>query len=1088
MTNLENYTNLHVHSHLSNLSSPDCVTTEFQLVERALSLGMKSLALTEHGNTLSKWAFNTYCIKAGIKPIHGVEAYFVKDINEIVTKTITVRGKEKVVEQKDDTNAHLLILAKNRNGLRQINKITSESFMYGFYKKPRIDIEMINRILNPKDIIITTACIAGVVSRYGESIIQIFDKFIQEGNFYLEVQPHNTELQINYNKQLLTYADKYNLPIVVGNDTHAIDDTTIQIRDGYVKSKKIFYDDENGWYVDFPTVQDVYTRLVNQNIYTSSQLHQAISNTNVIADKCESYSITEYELKIPVLKTMRHLSKEERYLLLEKLVYEKYNTYKLEGNVHNEQLYLDSLSYELGEIKKCGMADYFLLHYEIVNLAVSKYGGVITSTGRGSCVSYITNFFLGFTALDKLKFPELPLFADRFMSAERILLSKTAPDLDINVAEQEPFVLAVKELLGEDNSYKMIAIGLYQIKSAWKLFCRIDNIDPQIANDVSKGIENYEKDYKYKDEDQEIDVKDYIPIQYLETFKKSENVRKITDNVKVHPCSLILSPSSVMEEIGLISVGKEGSREIVAGISGSMAEKLGYLKSDILTVSVVDIVDKIYKKIGIPKHTPSQLRQLCDITKKEYYIYASGNTFEVNQFTSPRTVEICKEFIPSNIIELSLLVAAIRPSCISLIDSITKRKVKTLGLEKLDNLLSASTNHLGSYLIYQEQIMQILQFAGIPIKDTYDIIKAISKKKIEVIHNAKGQFISGMIDKLQKDGESYTKSQDIANELWDIIENSANYGFNAGHALSVAIDSLYIAFLKTNYFEETYSTLLEYYTLGKKRDVSKISSCKKELEKLNTKVLPIRIGQDNTHFKNTNNEFTQSILAVKGTNVELGEILKNIDTNSLIEIYNTIKSVKNEDTNRASCNKRHWNILCEIGYFGDTTNSKKASILIPLLYDKIYTKKQMRETSLAKLQDELGIKIDLGAYCMKRTAKTYYLDESKKTKLIDSIYEAIDIEDYTIKEKILNEVNNYGYLSSPENYIKSNIFTGTVVAISKKNNSIMINTLSGNNTWVCISPEEIDKIKRKQTIIIMKTEAVNHKGKIGIKAIEYITY
>jgi len=215
----------------------------------------------------------------------------------------------------------------------------------------------------------------------------------------------------------------------------------------------------------------------------------------------------------------------------------------------------------------------------------------------------------------------------------------------------------MKELLGEENVYPFVSFGLYQVKSAWKLFSRMNNVAPAIANDISKAIEEYDKAIKYADEDEKENIypEDFIPHKYINLFNESKEMRSVIDSVKKHACGYICSPVNVRENIGVITVGKD--REPVAAIEGVLADKLGYIKNDILVVSIVDILDKIYKKIGIQQHSPAELLELCDNNQAVWDIYSSGTTFEVNQMGAPRTINFLKQFVPKNIYDLSATVA-----------------------------------------------------------------------------------------------------------------------------------------------------------------------------------------------------------------------------------------------------------------------------------------------------------------------------------------------------------------------------------------------------------------------------------------------
>lgn len=639
----------------------------------------------------------------------------------------------------------------------------------------------------------------------------------------------------------------------------------------------------------------------------------------------------------------------------------------------------------------------------------------------------------------------------------------------------------MKELLGEENVYPFVSFGLYQVKSAWKLFSRMNNVAPAIANDISKAIEEYDKAIKYADEDEKENIypEDFIPHKYINLFNESKEMRSVIDSVKKHACGYICSPVNVRENIGVITVGKD--REPVAAIEGVLADKLGYIKNDILVVSIVDILDKIYKKIGIQQHSPAELLELCDNNQPVWDIYSSGTTFEVNQMGAPRTINFLKQFVPKNIYDLSATVAVIRPGAMSVINRIRDREHYTYNIEEIDKLLSEHVGSESPAILYQESIMAILSLAGFSVGEAYNILKLISKKKEDLIKEKEEPFKIGMAKRY-----SISEEHTAIKSLWTQIVDAGRYAFNVPHSLATALDSLYMAYLKVTYPVETYTTLLEYYSLGKKRDVGKVSGCKKELEKIGEKVLPISIGQDNTHFSKSPQGYTQSMLALKGANEYLAEALRDIDpTQPLISIYEQIKSIKSEETDRSPINRKHWRILCKINYF--PTNNKKAEILVPYLYDKVYTKKQFRQTSLDKIYEELGVRFSIDDYCNRKTAKTYYLHPDKKMELCQYIYDMVNIPAYTEREAIQNEIEVYGFLSDAIEYLKLGYIVGQIKQVGHKNSSVKVELPNEKVVDIGITGD-INLIKKDMNIICLDYSKKIIGNKLFINTNNYVVY
>ena len=1077
------YCSIHSHDDGSNIISPDVAIGTETLILKAKENGCKAIAITNHGNTVTKFLANSLCKKHGIQYILGVESYFVLDINSTSVKK-DKNGKETTT--KDRSNSHMVILAKTAEGIKQINRIVSHSNVEGFYGKPRIDLDSIRKFLNPKDIIISSACIGSFLVKYGFELIEEFHSFIKEGSFYLEIAYHPNNRQKEYNRKLREYSQKYGIPLVVGLDVHGTDSDTAFYRQEFLKGKKIVYEGEEEWYIDFPSYDEIVLRFLNQGVFSEDEIIQALEQTNEIADKCEPYNITQYKLKVPLPIKYRTFTEEQRKDKLKEIVYNRLNELIFVGeiNANDFDKYDKEIEWELNEINTCNMQDYFLLNYDVIKLGKEKFGGVLTFTGRGSSPGFIVNMFLGFTAIDRLQFPDFPILPERFLTANRVIESHTCPDIDMNMADPKPFELATKELLGDNMCYPMIALGKFQVKSSWKMYSKVKNIPFDIANNVSDCIETFTKAKKYASEEEQenIDILDFIPQEYIEIFNGSKDLRGIIDNIKPHACGYLVSPDDIIENIGLIRVGKDDNDEaiICAGIDGYTAtDVLGYVKNDYLTVSVVDIINKIYKEVGIPQPTPRKLLEDCEKNPKIWDIYANGQTYEVNQFSSADTITKCKKFLPKNISDLSVIVAGIRPGAISIISKIVNREKFEFGSKNIDDILYKQTG-IGSFMLYQESLMKILEWIGTPQNDTYKLMKSIGRKNKKNIDLYKKDFIERTSNKLIEENSTYEESKDISKKLWDVVENSASYSFNASHSMAVALDSLYIAHAKIMYFKETYAVLLKYYLEGSKRDLAKTARCKIELKSLGYDLLPPKLGQDNTKFSLIGNGFTQSLMSAKSMNQPVIEFLSTLkeDTN-FFDVYVAMKS--KEEGERSVGNKRIWDVLCKVEYFSNQTSGKKALRYIPTIYEKIFTKKQFRETSMQALAEALNFPIlenviDINKYISRKTAKTYYLDEAKKIQFCTDVYNALPNDDCSPREKIQNEIDCFGYLAS--DFSKDKIFSCLIKAVSYKNKSVLLLTSNGGEVWNDIQENdvEISSLKKGMTLVIFESKQKIVKG------------
>lgn len=413
--------------------TPDSAASYEDYAKRAVELGHKVISSVEHGWQGYYYQCYELAQKYNLKFIFGAEAYWVKDRNkeyeEIDPKTNSPKlNKDGTVKtSKDKTNGHIILLAKNENGRRSINKILSIANENGYYFKPRVDLELLLS-LPANDVVVTTACVAyWQYEDIDDITLQLFKHF--GNNFYLEIQYHNTDKQRLISKRTLELSKKYNIPMIVGLDSHYIYPEQADERQYILEAKHMRYEDEDGWYMDYPDDATVMKRFLQQGVFSQEQIQQAMDNTDVLIT-FEDYAINNpvfsKDIKLPTLYP--ELSQEQRNKKYSTLISKLFKEYIKTNNITGDEYkrYFDGVKMEVQTVKDTGMADYFLLDYEIVKKAISM-GGVLTDTGRGSSVGYFTNTLLGFSKVDRFKSP-ITLYPERFISKTRILETHSLPD------------------------------------------------------------------------------------------------------------------------------------------------------------------------------------------------------------------------------------------------------------------------------------------------------------------------------------------------------------------------------------------------------------------------------------------------------------------------------------------------------------------------------------------------------------------------------------------------------------------------------------------------------------------------------------
>ena len=995
--------NYHRHTSYSNIYIADSAATNEDYAKRAVELGHKVLSSVEHG--WQGYYFETYELakKYNLKFIFGAEAYWVKDRHE-----------------KDRTNGHIILLAKNEKGRQAINEVLSTANEDGYYFRPRVDLELL-LTLPPDDVMVTSACIAFWHYDDIEEIVQkLHDHF--KSNFYLEIQYHNTEAQINLNRRILDLSQKYGIEMIVGMDSHYIYPEQAKERDYILAAKNIRYEDEDGWFMDYPDDETTMQRFLTQKVFTREQIQQAMDNTDVLLT-FENYDVLPdgtpnpiftKDIKLPTLYDGAHiidgklfpkLTQEERNKEYSKLITRLYKEYLKTAHISPSQydVYLEGIGNEVRTVKDTNMSDYFLIDYYIVKRALEK-GGILTRSGRGSSVGYMTNTLLGFSKVDRFQSP-IRLYPERFISKSRILETKSLPDIDLNWGTPEIAEEAQEEILGKDHAYPMIAFGTAKKKSAFKLYARAQNMDFELANTISAQIEKYDDALKYADDDErdEINIYDYVDEAYHSYIDASQKYWGIIMDKKKAPCSYLLYNGSIRREIGLIKCKSESTKKeyITAVIDGAIAENYKFLKNDILKVDVVSLIDKIYRRIGIEPHSVSELMELVQNDPKVWDIYAKGLTVGVNQCEKASTTRKVMRYQPKNVSELAAFIAAIRPAFKSMYSKLENRESFSYGIPAFDRILQ--TKELPqSFILYQEQTMNTLNYAGFPIDECYGIIKAIAKKHPEKVRPLKDRFITGFKQRIMDDDHvPEAEAQENSEKVWQIISDSCGYGFNSAHAYCMALDSLYNAWQKANYPYEFYEVLLQVFSDKGKKD--KVAELKQEMFRgFGISEGKFKFGADNRKFlaDPEHHVIYPSLLSIKGLSQGCANDLYDVaKKNTFTDFYSAWKVIRK----KKSLNNGKINTLIQIGYFDEFAPIGKIEQFMKAL-DALFERSQFAKDAVPQEYKDLICKYS------EETEKQYRKFDYDAA--LSELWSTLPDTDISLNQRLNYELQNLGYVKT----------------------------------------------------------------------------
>ena len=926
------------------MATLDCVVKNTDYIERSLELGCKNFFTTQHGWSGKFLEAYDLCKKNNLKMVYGAELYMVKDRKE-----------------KDNSNYHIIIIAKNQDGFYELNEIMSESNRSGFYYKPRIDIELIKR-LNPNNFFITSACVGGIL-RPSDDMKTLFEAVYGHfgKNFYLEVQNHPFDIQINHNRNMLMLKQHYNMQIIHANDSHYIYPEQAKDRVKFLKGKGINYGDEDSFVLDFPDYDTVVERYKKQGLLSDWQIKEAMDNT-LIFDECEELHFDK-EIKMPTIYP--NYTQEEKDKELAKHLSEKWDREKVNVDKSRWQEYQKGIAFEYKIVKDTQMADYFLFNEKMVELAKEKYGGVLSRTGRGSAVSFYINKLLGFTEIDRFTAP-VPLYPTRFMSTARILETRSLPDIDQNWADVSAPILASKELLGEDGIYYMYALGTMKESSAFRNLCRAYDIPMDEYNEVGKNLDAFRNDKKWKpiiDEAQ----------KYIGTI----------ESISPSPCSFVLSNKPLPRELGLIRVGNE----LCACIDGYTSDVWKFLKNDYLTVKVWKIISDFYKMIGQPIPNIRELLQKVD--DRTWKLYEDGMTATLNQADTDISTSMLKRYKPQTDAEMSAFVAAIRPGFASLVNTFLDREPYSTGVTEIDDILQPSYH----FMLYQESIMAFLVWCGMKEDHTYDIIKKISKKKFtpEAKEELRQELLLGYKAKLG--------TEEGFDEVWQVVDDAARYSFNAAHAVSVAYDSIYGAEAKEHHPLEYFTTVLNEY----QSDNEKTSRIIAELDYFGIHLENIKFGKSKSEYtfdRNTNTIY-KSISSIKYCNEvianELYELGRNNTYKDFVDVIRDIKT-------KTSVNSRQLQILTILNFFSDYGSNKKLLQIIEM-FEKFYDRKQIKKSDV----EVLGIDLNEFEGCYDNETPKMY-KELHMDRYVEKMSKKIEDKPLSIKEQIKYEQEYLEYI------------------------------------------------------------------------------
>lgn len=952
------YNNYHKHDHISSLMTTDSNAKCIDYLNRIEELEADTYFTTNHGTGGDIFEANTLCQKRGIHCKFGIEGYIVPDPLE-----------------KDRRNYHIILIPTTNKARKKLNLASSHAHEEGYYYRPRFFMSDLLENFEAGDLYITTACIAGII-RDDDSVQQIFEPLVEKygKNIMLEVQSHNVDVQKELNQKAYEFSKRYGLYLIAANDSHYIYPEQKYDRDELIagKRKGDGYNDEDEFILDYPSYEELFNRFRVQGVLSDKDIEASIEQT-LIFDECEDIELNK-DIKMPSIYPP---GTDESVKLndLKKIISNRFPAMCRKDHIPDDMVdkYRHEIAKEFQVIKETSAVhsdDYFLLNYKLMHKAIDEYGGVLTRSGRGSGGAFLINKVLGMTEIDRLAI-DLPIYSERFMSTARLLENRAMPDIDYNIIEQEPFVKASKDLLGEHGCYPMIAYGTLKESEAVRNTCRARKIPYALTNAMAMNIDKYRDDPEWSDIINDAQ-------KYIGTIV----------SCSPHPCAYLLFNGDIREEIGVFRIG--GAKGVLCAlITSDEADEYKYLKNDYLVVTVWDIINRIFKAIHKPIMSVQEL--VASLDEKVWDLFANGITSTLNQVDGEWATGLVMEYKPQRLEELAQFVACIRPSFNSFRDDFIHRRPYTTGSHDLDNILR-STNH---FVLFQENLMQYFEWLGVGPAESIGLIKKISKKKI------KQSDFDNLTDRLRDGWVRQTGSIDGFDDIWEDMQSMMAYGFNSPHGTAYALDCLYCAYLKSHYPIEYYTEVFNIY----EKKEEKTRRLAKELDYfgLTLSSIKFRHSQPSYTYDRSSSTIYKGLASVKNLNRKIADELYELGKHNYKDFYELLKAIDEQ----TSVQSDQLEILIKLDFFSEFGNPKK------LLYQAKNYKKWGSRKSISK---ENATKNEL-----KILSKSGFIETDKLFKIDDSLKLVRLLDDN--KERTTSIVDKMKYQREYLGYIETVIPT-----------------------------------------------------------------
>jgi DNA polymerase III subunit alpha len=819
------FVHLHNHTEYSLLDGANRIP---EMVKSAKEMGMDALAISDHGVMFGVMEFYLECRKKGIKPILGVEAY------------VAPGGYAKKGRGEEKDSFHLLLLAKDLDGYRNLCKLSSIAALQGYYYRPRIDHDLLRE--HSKGLIGTSACLGSEVCQEllkgnydkAQSIAGMYKEIFGDGNYFIELQDHGLKEQAEIKDSLLRIARDIKVPVIATNDAHYLCKSDAQPHD-------VLLCIQMGELVSNPNrmkfqTEEFYIKSPEEMAALFPENPEAIENTAMVAEMCN----VELDKRSAPMPQPDVPEGKENFQYLRELALAGLN-----NRVKNPEESIARLDYELSVIEQTGFGDYFLLVKEFAQATRERgiYYGV-----RGSAAGSLVSYCIGITDVDPV---EYDLTFERFLNPERISMPDI--DMDFEDARRDEIIQYVTDRFGSDHVAQIVTFGTLGAKAAIKDAGRVLGYTPQQTDKLCKAIPTlpgWSIDRALKEVAEFRDIVASDPA-YGSLIESAKSVEGIARHAGVHAAGVVISRDPLVEYVPL-SRGNDG--QPVTAFEMGILEKIGLLKMDFLGLSNLTVLARAVENIRRTNDIDIDILKLPEQDEATFEMLARGETIGVFQLEGGGMTRWVTQLKPNSIRELAAMVALYRPGPMEHIPRFIDTKFGRAKAEYLADAMRPILEETYGIIVYQDQVLKLVQaIAGFSLGKADILRRAMGKKDVQAMEEMMTEFMAGTAAHGIKD--------ESAKKIWEMLLPFAGYAFNKAHAVCYAILAYQTAYLKTHYPVEYMAALLAVYRSKEDRVIAFIEECRRK----KIAVLQPDVNQSGMDFEIENGSSIRfGLIAIKG--------------------------------------------------------------------------------------------------------------------------------------------------------------------------------------------------------------------------------